>query len=63
MQRNPTTTMSVGVVLSLGMGGLLLAWLSINEGSGFVGLLFIAGILFGLATVAIGAISKDNAHE
>jgi hypothetical protein len=58
VQRNPTATMIVGLVLSLGMGGLFLGWLNLNEGSGLVGLLFIAGFLFGLATVAIGATSK-----
>jgi len=55
MQKNPLGTMIVGLILALGMGGLLLGWLALNTGSGFVGILWIAGILVGLAVVVIGA--------
>lgn len=54
--------MIVGLVLALGMGGLLLGWLALNTGSGFVGLLFIGGIIVGLAVVLIGAVG-DGASE
>lgn len=60
MQNSSTTTMLIGLLLSLGMGGLLLGWLAMNTGSGFVGLLFIGGIVVGLATVLIGATSSRD---
>ncbi len=60
MQNSSTTTMLIGLLLSLGMGGLLLGWLAMNTGSGFVGLLFIGGIVVGLATVLIGAASSRD---
>ncbi len=51
-------TMIVGLFLALGMGGLLLGWLALDTGSGFVGFLFIGGIVVGLVVVVIGAVSK-----
>ncbi len=51
-------TMIVGLLLALGMGGLLLGWLALDTGSGFVGLLFICGIVVGLVVVLIGAASS-----
>lgn len=60
MQNSSTATMLIGLLLSLGMGGLLLGWLAMNTGSGFVGLLFIGGIVVGLATVLIGATSSRD---
>lgn len=54
----PLGTMIVGLFLALGMGGLLLGWLALNTGSGFVGLLFIGGIVVGLVVVLIGAASN-----
>ena len=59
-QYSSTATMLVGLVLTLGMGGLLLGWLAMNTGSGFVGLLFIGGIIVGLATVLIGATRREQ---
>jgi hypothetical protein len=37
------------------MGGLLLVWLNMNEGSGVVGFLFILGVLVGLVMLLVGA--------
>ncbi len=54
-------TMIIGLLLALGMGGLLLGWLALDTGSGFVGLLFIVGIVVGLAVVLIGATSSKQA--
>ncbi len=48
--------MIVGLILALGMGSLLV-WLYLNEGSEFVGLLFIFGIAAGLVAVLAGALS------
>jgi hypothetical protein len=53
-------TMIVGLILALGMGGLLLVWLNLNEGSGFVGLLFISGVMAGLVAVLAGALSGSD---
>jgi hypothetical protein len=53
-------TMIVGLILALGMGGLLLVWLNLNEGSGIVGLLFIFGVLAGLVAVLAGALSGSD---
>lgn len=53
-------TMIVGLILALGMGGLLLVWLNLNEGSGFVGLLFIFGVIAGLVAVLAGALSGSD---
>ena len=52
--------MIVGLILTLGMGGLLLVWLNLNEGSGFVGLLFISGVMAGLVAVLAGALSGSD---
>jgi hypothetical protein len=53
-------TMIVGLILALGMGGLLLVWLNLNEGSGIVGLLFIFGVVAGLVAVLAGALSGSD---
>ena len=53
-------TMFVGLFLALGMGGLLLGWLALDTGSGFVGFLFIGGIVVGLVVVLIGARSSSD---
>ena len=52
--------MIVGLILALGMGGLMIAWLDMNTGSGFVGLLFIGGIVTGLILVLAGAFSRSD---
>lgn len=38
-------------------GGLLLAWLKLNDGSWFVGLLFMFGVVAGVAVVLAGALA------
>jgi hypothetical protein len=38
--------------LHLGSGGLLIGWLDLNTGSGFVGLLFVLGMFVGMAVFA-----------
>ena len=53
-------TMIVGLILALGMGGLLLVWLNLNEGSGYVGLLFIFGVMAGLVALLAGALSGSD---
>jgi hypothetical protein len=53
-------TMIVGLILALGMGGLLLVWLNLNEGSGVVGLLFIFGVVAGLVAVLAGALAGSD---
>ncbi len=58
MQRPSLGTMIVGLILALGMGGLLLGWLALDTGSGFVGFLFIGGIVVDLVVVLIGAVSS-----
>jgi hypothetical protein len=55
-----SATMIVGLILALGMGGLLLVWLNLNEGSGVVGLLFIFGVMAGLVAVLAGALSGSD---
>lgn len=52
--------MIVGLILALGMGGLLLIWLNLNEGSGFVGLLFIFGVAAGIVAVLAAALSGSD---
>lgn len=52
--------MIVGLILALGMGCLMIAWLDMNTGSGFVGLLFIGGIVTGLILVLAGALSRSH---
>ncbi len=61
MRSKSLGTMIIGLSLALGMGGLLLGWLALDTGSGFVGLLFIVGIVVGLAVVLIGATSSKQA--
>lgn len=58
MRVTSSAAMIVGLILALGMGGLLLGWLALDTGSGFVGLLFIGGIAVGLLVVLIGALSS-----
>jgi hypothetical protein len=48
-------TMIIGAIVALGMGGLLLVWLNMNEGSEVVGFLFILGLLVGLVMLLMGA--------
>lgn len=48
-------TMIVGLLLSLGMGALLLFWLDQGEGSGITGFLFMFGMLAGIGVVWKGA--------
>ena len=55
-----TVSMLVGLTLALGMGGLLLAWLNTNEGSGIVGLLFILGSAAGVVVVVAGALADRS---
>jgi len=51
----PTTVMVGGIVMTSMMGSLMVGWLALNEGSGFVGLLFISGMLIGMAVFCGGA--------
>jgi hypothetical protein len=44
-----------GIAMASIMGVLLIWWLSLDQGSGFVGFLFIAGMLVGIAVFAGGA--------
>lgn len=50
---------SIAMIAGIAMvgisGGLLLVWLALNTGSGFVGLLFILGMFVGLAVFATSA--------
>ena len=50
-----TSVMVCGIAMATIMGTLMVWWLALNEGSGFVGLLFIAGMLVGMAVFAGGA--------
>lgn len=50
-----TSVMVCGIAMATIMGTLMVLWLALNEGSGFVGLLFIAGMLVGMAVFAGGA--------
>lgn len=47
-----TAVMIGGIAMATIMGSLLIWWLAVNEGSGFVGLLFILGMLIGMAVFA-----------
>lgn len=58
--RRDLATMIVGLILAISMGGLLLVWLALNEGSGVVGLLFIGGVVVGLALVLIGGLTRSD---
>ncbi|MCZ7534010.1 MAG: hypothetical protein M5U23_11520 [Acidimicrobiia bacterium] len=49
--------MIIGLILAISMGGLLLAWLKLNDGSWFVGLLFMFGVVAGVAVVLAGALA------
>jgi hypothetical protein len=44
-----TITMIGGIAMTAISGGLLIGWLALNIGSGFVGLLFILGMFVGMA--------------
>ena len=50
-----TTVMLGGLAMASIMGALMIWWLAVNEGSGFVGFLFIAGMLVGMAVFGGGA--------
>ena len=47
-----TTVMLIGIAMASTMGALMIWWLSLNTGSGFVGLVFITGMLVGTAVFA-----------
>ena len=47
-----TIVMLGGMAMASIMGALMIGWLALNEGSGFVGLLFITGMLVGVAVFA-----------
>jgi hypothetical protein len=44
-------------------GGLMIWWLALNTGSGFVGLLFILGMFVGLAVFAGSAAEAMRSPE
>ena len=50
-----TTVMLGGLAMASMMGVLMIWWLAFNEGSGFVGMLFIVGMLVGIAVFSGGA--------
>ncbi len=52
--------MVIGCLLALGMAGLLLLWLNMNTGTGFLGWLFIGGVVVGLAVVWKGATDQSG---
>jgi hypothetical protein len=47
-----TITMIGGIAMTAISGGLLIGWLALNTGSGFVGLLFVLGMFVGMAVFA-----------
>jgi hypothetical protein len=47
-----TITMIGGIAMTAISGGLLIGWLDLNTGSGFVGLLFVLGMFVGMAVFA-----------
>lgn len=47
-----TITMIGGIAMTAISGGLLIGWLALNTGSGFVGLLFMLGMFVGMAVFA-----------
>ncbi len=47
-----TMTMIGGIAMTAISGVLMIWWLAVNTGSGFVGLLFILGMFMGLAVFA-----------
>jgi len=56
-----TTVMLGGIAMTSTTGALMIWWLSLNTGSGFVGLLFIAGMLVGMAVFAVAAAEATRA--
>ena len=55
MMKSSVGTMIVGLLLSLGMGALLLYWLQLGEGAGVTGFLFMFGMVAGIGVVWKGA--------
>ena len=58
-----TTVMLGGITMTSTTGALMIWWLSLNTGSGFVGLLFIAGMLIGTAVFAGAAAQAIRAPD
>ncbi len=56
-------TMFGGIAMTAVCGGLLLLWLQADTGAGEVGLLWIFGILVGLAVFAGGAIETMRSEN
>ena len=54
------TTMVVGLILALGMGGIYLGWLALDTGPFFVGLLIILGAFAGIGGVVVAALSQSD---
>ena len=52
------STMVAGVLMTAVNGGLLVLWLWMNTGAGYVGFLFVIGILVGLAVFAGGSMEQ-----
>ena len=52
------STMVAGVLMTAVNGGLLVVWLWMNTGTGYVGLLFVIGMLVGLAVFASGSMEQ-----
>jgi hypothetical protein len=52
-----------GIAMATIMGALLIWWLAVNEGSGFVGLLFILGTLIGMAVFAGSAVEAFRSPD
>lgn len=50
-----TTVMTGGIAMASIMGAMMIWWLALSEGSGFVEFLFIVGMLVGMAVFAGGA--------
>ena len=55
--------MAGGIVMTALSGSLLLVWLNMNTGSGFVGLLWIGGVVVGLSAFANGAAALVRGHD
>lgn len=58
-----TAAMIGGIAMASIMGALLIWWLAVNEGSGFVGLLFVVGMLIGMAVFAGSAVEALRSPE
>lgn len=58
-----TMTMIGGIAMTALSGGLMIWWLALNTGSGFVGLLFILGMFVGLAVFAGSAAEAMRSPE